>query len=71
MPVFIPKTVEKSRLTKKYNMSTEGCFCSFSCAAKYNDIYNHNICENIKIDEHQNFNVKLSDHEPILAKLSL
>jgi hypothetical protein len=37
-PIFIPKTMEPNTIANaataigKYNISTEGCFCSFNCA---------------------------------------
>ena len=59
MPVFIPKTVEKSRISKKHIMSVKGCFCSFSCAATYNDIHNPKVCDNRSFDEKLRFLYKL------------
>jgi hypothetical protein len=50
IPVFIPKGIDaKSRDT--YNISTHGCFCSFNCAAAYNNLYNTKICNNINVRE--------------------
>lgn len=49
IPVFIPKIIEKTYLCDEYNISTYGCFCSFSCAAKFNNLYNQRICVNVDI----------------------
>lgn len=48
IPVFIPKIIEPS-VYDEYNISTYGCFCSFSCAMAHNNIYNKKICDNIHV----------------------
>lgn len=46
VPVFIPRLIEPCASTE-YNISTLGCFCSFSCAMVYINMHFTNICENI------------------------
>lgn len=48
-PIFIPKLIEKNG--DDISMHTKGCFCSFSCAMTYINIYNTDLCE--KINEKQ------------------
>jgi hypothetical protein len=50
IPIFIPKIIELSS-TDDFNISTHGCFCSFSCAMSYNNIYNKKICDNIHVKQ--------------------
>ena len=46
VPIFIPKIIEPSNSTE-YNISTLGCFCSFSCAMVYINTHFSKICDNI------------------------
>lgn len=50
-PVFIPKLIEPSTTKSGYSMGVLGCFCSFSCAMVYNNLYNNKLCNNIKTRE--------------------
>jgi len=45
MPIFIPKLIEK--MYDKLIIYTKGCFCSFTCAMSYINLYNSNICDKI------------------------
>lgn len=45
MPIFVPKTIEPSK--DGYTMSTEGCFCTFNCAARYIDLHYSKIHDNL------------------------
>lgn len=48
VPVFIPKGID-SLPKGNYNITTYGCFCSFNCAAAYNNLHNVKICKNINV----------------------
>lgn len=51
-PVFLPTIIEPSTVDSNiFNVGTLGCFCSFCCAGKYNNVYNTKTCENIKMKE--------------------
>jgi hypothetical protein len=47
IPIFIPKLIEPN--LSGYSIKTYGCFCSFSCAVTFNNIYNKKVCDNIHI----------------------
>ena len=57
IPKFVPKNIEPragdyEKKTKKkcYNISVEGCFCSFNCAQAYIDLaYSKNVYEYINL----------------------
>lgn len=49
MPIFIPRLIEPA--VSGYNIGTHGCFCSFCCAMKYNNLHNNKLCENIRVKE--------------------
>jgi hypothetical protein len=49
VPLFIPKVIDQTNIKDEYNISTMGCFCSFSCCIKFNNIHNTNICDNIDV----------------------
>jgi hypothetical protein len=59
MPVFIPKIIEHSGFNTDYNISTFGCFCSFSCATTHTNLYYPKICDNIKLKEMTRFLYKI------------
>jgi hypothetical protein len=65
VPIFIPKIIEPSRVPDQYNISTFGCFCSFSCAISYNNLYNNRLCENIHIKDMLLFLYKLFNKKSI------
>jgi hypothetical protein len=45
-PVFIPRLIEPS--ADGYTIGTEGCFCTFSCAMAYINLYYPKIYDNVR-----------------------
>lgn len=64
VPVFIPKIIDV-KSADVYNISTCGCFCSFSCAGAYNNTYNTKICDNINVTEMLLFLYKVFNNKVI------
>jgi hypothetical protein len=50
-PVFIPRNIEYDGVAKDHRISTFGCFCSFSCAITFNNLYNQQVCTNSGVKE--------------------
>jgi hypothetical protein len=46
IPVFIPKLIEPA--SSGYTIGTEGCFCTFSCAMAYINLYYPKIYDNVR-----------------------
>lgn len=58
-PIFIPKLIEPATTVSGYSVSVHGCFCSFACALKYNNITNTKLCDNLRVREMLKFLYKL------------
>jgi hypothetical protein len=56
-PVFIPRLIEPSY--DGYTIGTEGCFCTFSCAMAYINIYYPKIYDNVRKHDMLKFLYKL------------
>ena len=57
VPIFIPKLIEPNLLA--YSIKTHGCFCSFSCAMTFINLYYKKMCDNIHMKEMLYFLYKL------------
>ena len=64
-PIFIPRLIEPATTISGFNIGTFGCFCSFCCAASYNNIHNIKICDNIKLKEMLLFLYKIFNNKGI------
>ena len=53
MPIFIPKLIEKK--DGDISIYTNGCFCSFSCAMSYINLYNKDICDRVNVEQKLKF----------------
>jgi hypothetical protein len=65
IPIFIPKIIDTNPVANGFNISTFGCFCSFSCALSYNNLYNTKICENIHVKDMLLFLYKIFNKKSI------